>query len=246
MKRSPQAPSLEQMPENAPDQQESAEQEHVDDNPDTALDDAAPDDQTSVAPEGEDDAYHPEDAHDAEAADIDVDEEFQPSEEEVAEEPVTIEDKIAALEALISRTDADFEPDGTGDGANAGRAGTSLPWEDSEDSKEPRTSGFPTGNLPDPGQASQTAEFDDGAAAFERAHAEAVQDAQAELEDSASETLFNAVDTTNVLDEEALRDMVADIVRQELQGPLGERITRNVRKLVRREIYRALAANELD
>ncbi len=48
------------------------------------------------------------------------------------------------------------------------------------------------------------------------------------------------------LDEDALRDLVADIVRQELQGALGERITRNVRKLVRREIHRALASQELD
>ncbi|WP_281966729.1 hypothetical protein [Roseovarius nanhaiticus] len=47
------------------------------------------------------------------------------------------------------------------------------------------------------------------------------------------------------LDEDALRDLVADIVRQELQGALGERITRNVRKLVRREIHRALASQEL-
>ena len=50
----------------------------------------------------------------------------------------------------------------------------------------------------------------------------------------------------DVLDEEALRDLVADIVREELQGALGERITRNVRKLVRREIHRALAAQELE
>ncbi|THH37316.1 hypothetical protein E4Z66_10400 [Aliishimia ponticola] len=50
----------------------------------------------------------------------------------------------------------------------------------------------------------------------------------------------------DLLDEEALRDMVAEIVRQELQGALGERITRNVRKLVRREIHRALATRELD
>ena len=49
-----------------------------------------------------------------------------------------------------------------------------------------------------------------------------------------------------MLDEAALRDMVAEIVRQELQGALGERITRNVRKLVRREIHRALATQELD
>lgn len=50
----------------------------------------------------------------------------------------------------------------------------------------------------------------------------------------------------DILDEEALRDIVSDIVREELQGALGERITRNVRKLVRREIHRALAAQELE
>ncbi|MEM6277006.1 MAG: hypothetical protein AAF714_08640 [Pseudomonadota bacterium] len=47
------------------------------------------------------------------------------------------------------------------------------------------------------------------------------------------------------LDEEQLRDMVAEIVREELQGELGERITRNVRKLVRREVNRALAGQDL-
>ncbi len=50
----------------------------------------------------------------------------------------------------------------------------------------------------------------------------------------------------DILDEAALRELVADIVREELQGALGERITRNVRKLVRREIHRALAAQDLD
>ena len=37
-----------------------------------------------------------------------------------------------------------------------------------------------------------------------------------------------------------LRAMVSDIVREELQGALGEKITRNVRKLIRREIQRAI------
>ncbi|WP_282059377.1 hypothetical protein [Roseobacter litoralis] len=45
-----------------------------------------------------------------------------------------------------------------------------------------------------------------------------------------------------VMDEKALRSIVADIVKSELQGELGDRITRNVRKLVRREIHRALTA----
>ena len=45
---------------------------------------------------------------------------------------------------------------------------------------------------------------------------------------------------------EMLRDLVSEIVRTELQGALGERITRNVRKLVRREIHRALTSQDLE
>lgn len=50
----------------------------------------------------------------------------------------------------------------------------------------------------------------------------------------------------SVIDEDALRDLVAEIVREELTGDLGERITRNVRKLVRREIHRALLTREFE
>jgi len=49
-----------------------------------------------------------------------------------------------------------------------------------------------------------------------------------------------------LIDEEMLRNLVIEIVRQELQGTLGERITRNVRKLVRREIYRVLSSQEFE
>lgn len=49
-----------------------------------------------------------------------------------------------------------------------------------------------------------------------------------------------------LLDEETLREIVAEVVRQELQGALGQSITRNVRKMVRREIRLALAAAELE
>lgn len=49
-----------------------------------------------------------------------------------------------------------------------------------------------------------------------------------------------------VVDEEALRALVVEIVHQELQGKLGERITRNVRNMVRREIHRALTSQELE
>ncbi|MEJ6389412.1 hypothetical protein [Gymnodinialimonas ulvae] len=59
-----------------------------------------------------------------------------------------------------------------------------------------------------------------------------------------SATIFDAEE--GVLDEETLRDIIVDVVREELQGVLGQRITRNVRKMVRREIRLALAAEDLE
>ena len=55
----------------------------------------------------------------------------------------------------------------------------------------------------------------------------------------------DAPENVAVIDEEALQALVAAAVRDQLQGDLGERITRSVRKLVRREIQRALAERDL-
>jgi hypothetical protein len=77
------------------------------------------------------------------------------------------------------------------------------------------------------------------------------EEAPTEASDTAAQapepkpTGLGDIDET-VLDEETLRELVSDIVRKELTGELGERITRNVRKLVRREIHRALATREFD
>ncbi len=77
--------------------------------------------------------------------------------------------------------------------------------------------------------------------------------AESELQDNAPETAtygYDEVDYTSdsdtYLDEEALRELVSEMVRSELQGELGDRITRNVRKLVRREIHRALASRDFE
>lgn len=43
-----------------------------------------------------------------------------------------------------------------------------------------------------------------------------------------------------ILDEESLRAVINAIVREELQGELGDRINRNLRKLVRQEISQFL------
>ena len=48
------------------------------------------------------------------------------------------------------------------------------------------------------------------------------------------------------LDETILRKMIVEIIREELQGALGERITRSVRKLVRREISRVVATQDAE
>ncbi|MFM2356077.1 MAG: hypothetical protein RLZZ528_1813 [Pseudomonadota bacterium] len=62
---------------------------------------------------------------------------------------------------------------------------------------------------------------------------------------SADDSLFDDGEEA-LVDADALRDLVSEIIRQELQGALGERITRNVRKLVRREINRVLESRSFE
>lgn len=49
-----------------------------------------------------------------------------------------------------------------------------------------------------------------------------------------------------IIDEEALCELIRETVRAELDGVLSSEINRNLRKLVRREIHRALAAQDLE
>lgn len=74
-------------------------------------------------------------------------------------------------------------------------------------------------------------------------------DAQPEMRaDIRAEAMDMAVDANEPdlpLDEALLREIVRDVLREELQGRLGERITRNIRKLVRAEIARTMASQEL-
>lgn len=82
------------------------------------------------------------------------------------------------------------------------------------------------------------------------AWAEAAEAAvRAELEQEAGQSAFARFvdeDEGPAFDEAAMRELVRDIIREELQGTLGERITRNVRKLVRAEIARALAVRDFE
>ncbi|MCV2879910.1 hypothetical protein OE699_13750 [Sedimentimonas flavescens] len=67
------------------------------------------------------------------------------------------------------------------------------------------------------------------------------------FDEEQSDSLFaDEMAIASSIDEDALRDLVTEIIRQELQGALGERITRNVRKLVRREIQRVLVSRDFE
>lgn len=69
---------------------------------------------------------------------------------------------------------------------------------------------------------------------------------QSALEESKAALLSEETPDSAALPDAAfMRAMLTEIVHQELAGALGERITRNVRKLVRKEINRALASRAL-
>ena len=182
----------------------------------------------------------------------------------------TLSEKIAALETLVGARRDQFEPDDPGTDAYAGTEPPAMEWEDVEPEvnlaeqadPEPTEEVHADARLdeqatadvqedvvaeqarPEP-EVTEAAEVEDQQEdEAEVAPTEATAAPQDDTADAARAALFGSDD--DVLDEEALRELISDIVREELQGALGERITRNVRKLVRREIHRALAAQDLE
>ena len=111
-----------------------------------------------------------------------------------------------------------------------------------DDTEEPDMGAAPLSDMADMAEEEEP-DDDTAESAEERASSDGAWDWGDEIVFSSGDLLTGE---DAVIDEEMLREMVTEIVRQELQGTLGERITRNVRKLVRREIHRAMAARELD
>jgi hypothetical protein len=147
-------------------------------------------------------------------------------------EPVawSLEDRIAELEAAVGDQPGEWEPDGSEDADQerpnrfvfqhrAAPAGAAAPGMAESAAPAPRA--------PEPAPATR-ADLDD------------------DDDDDAADDGFDIFADDRLPDPDALRDMVAEIVRQELQSDLGQRVTRNIRKLVRREIRRALAARDFD
>lgn len=151
--------------------------------------------------------------------------------------------KIAALETAIGETQDQWEPDGATGDDYAGTPVRTLRWQDHEaenpdsddvNSDGPKSDG-PNSDGSEEERAATVQEEIPGADE-QRFDTDADQDNELDV----------LVSDDSIMDEESLRELVAEIVHAELQGALGERITRNVRKLVRREIHRALTTQQLD
>jgi hypothetical protein len=165
----------------------------------------------------------------------------------------TLAERIAELEAAVGSDSLEFEPDGSEDQAQHAPDAVVLPLnpaarrsaagETAEADLVFAVPGDPEAGADEAGKEDAPANGapEDAAplpplGAFRhRGHRPTMPEAPTHDEDEPA-----------LLDEMALRDLVAEIVREELQGGLGERITRNVRKLVRAEIQRAFAARDLD
>lgn len=161
-----------------------------------------------------------------------------------------LEARIAGFETAVAEQDEEWEPDGNSDDDYAAGPQSPLPWQDADEDEvvdDQQADAYD----PDLEPAFDTDIAED--AYEDAASASAGTDhLKRETEDKAAGGRHAEAEggawysDDAILDEDALRDMVSEIVRQELQGALGERITRNVRKLVRREIHRALMSQGID
>ena len=164
------------------------------------------------------------------------------------EPPLGLEAQAAEFEAAVAGRDDQWEPDGTSDDALAGRPVPPLDWHDvsedsDQDADEDDLSAEPDWDAQDSGSVDPAEDWED--VSSHEAHGRFDETLTDNSGDDEDEPQGLSLDES-MLDEDSLRDLVSEIVRQELQGALGERITRNVRKLVRREIHRALTSQDFD
>lgn len=174
---------------------------------------------------------------------------FEP---DVPEMGSDLEKRIAELEAAVSASHDEWEPDGSeieieaseafvlravGGRAHHGNAGPEII------DAEPVTEELNAAETPDMEPLEADAE-ETGSPEHEDEHG-----AGDDLQDMPTVELLDAErddEDYAYIDEEALRDLVLRLIREELQGQMGERITYNVRRMVRREVQKALTIRDLD
>ncbi|MES0860751.1 hypothetical protein ABLN87_00165 [Ruegeria sp. SCPT10] len=177
--------------------------------------------------------------------------------DEQSDDPtLSLSAKIEALEAAIARTEDQWEPDGDSDDAYSGTPNQSLSWDTGTAFAESDGQASLEEQPEDAQPESDQVVSDEEEPVVETPRQEELESDEAQpatfIRSAEAEPVTESAEQETALlrelsvDEEALRSMIAEVVREELKGALGERITRNVRKMVRREIYRALAAQELE
>jgi hypothetical protein len=132
-----------------------------------------------------------------------------------------LEATIAELEAAVTAQSDDWEPDGGENFDKTSSWATSAFETPVEDSVAVATAHLEKVNIP-------------------TMIAQAEDKISADIEETVISDLAAGVDM------DALRALVVATVHEELGGDLGERITQNVRKLVRREINRVLASYDMN
>lgn len=174
-----------------------------------------------------------------------------------------LEQTIAALEAAVARQADDWEPDGSEDAEASPQLDSVLVEAVSQDheadaaeDKSAQDDAAVDDPVDSPEQAVGSADTAPADAAItdpldedEDYYADEVSldfDPETEADAELDHELASYIEGESTIGEEALRDLVIQIVRAELHGSMGERITANVRKLVRKEINRALASREMD
>ena len=164
------------------------------------------------------------------------------AEQPASAEPQNMQREQSSRVAAVVRRIAELETAGRAEPEAADQSSRRVP-DINEDEIEA---------VPHSGPTVETIQWEDhqeqasGGASFASARDSVAENAREMAGDALTEAAMDRLAAhEDFLDEEGLRELVSDIVREELQGALGERITRNVRKLVRREIQRALATQEL-
>ena len=154
--------------------------------------------------------------------------------------------RVAVLEAAVARRGEDWDPDGTEEPDAAPAPMIFAPAADQDDDagEEPPLRAVAAEDWQPEAEAAADPDPMDWQDAPHTLSSPARAPGAGEEAETAPDLLEEPGE--DVLDEDALRDLIRDIIREELQGVLGERITRNVRKLVRSEINRALAAKAFE
>ena len=187
--------------------------------------------------QGDEDAYPPLD-HNASADSLGPNvQRFEPP--RLVERP-SLTEAAAEVEAAVTEQKNEFEPDEGESFAEDAWAASAFPVTESpdipEESAPVQVSTPEVAPVPEPPRQ-ESADLSDMIAQ------EIDAAIGAKPEDAPKQAARDILDEMSV---DLLRGLVSEMIREELAGALGEKITRNVRKLVQREINRALMARGID